>query len=165
MKNLITENEKTVASILHISTFSKYFFPLGNFLFPILLWVVHKDKPFVNENGRQAINFQLSVFLYSVLVALLIFPFLFVYVDDFVTLIQNLDNNSINLDNSNITQISGFVFIVIVVAILLLALFVFEIYAVIMASIYASQGKVYNYPLNISFIPKNSIQTNTSKNT
>ena len=161
MKNLITENEKTVASILHITTFSKYFFPLGNFLFPILLWVVHKDKPFVNENGRQAINFQLSMFLYSVLVALLIFPFLFVYVDDFVTLIQNLDNNSINLDNSNITQISGFVFIVIVVAILLLALFIFEIYAVIMASIYASQGKVYNYPLNIS----NSIQTNTSKNT
>ena len=165
MKNLITENEKTVASILHISTFSKYFFPLGNFLFPILLWVVHKDKPFVNENGRQAINFQLSMFLYSVLIGLLIFPFLFVYVDDFVTLIQKLDNNSINLDNSNITQISGFVFIVIVVAILLLALFVFEIYAVIMASIYASQGKVYNYPLNISFIPKNSIQTNTSKNT
>ncbi len=165
MKNLITENEKTIASILHISTFSKYFFPLGNFLFPILLWVVHKDKPFVNENGRQAINFQLSMFLYSVLIGLLIFPFLFVYVDDFVTLIQNLDNNSINLDNSNITQISGFVFIVIVVAILLLALFIFEIYAVIMASIYASQGKVYNYPLNINFIPKNSIQTNTSKNT
>ncbi len=165
MKNLITENEKTVASILHISTFSKYFFPLGNFLFPILLWVVHKDKPFVNENGRQAINFQLSIFLYSVLIGLLIFPFLFVYVDDFVTLIQKLDNNSINLYNSNITQISGFVFIVIVVAILLLALFVFEIYTVIMASIYASQGKVYNYPLNISFIPKNSTQTNTSKNT
>ena len=165
MKNLITENEKTVASILHISTFSKYFFPLGNFLFPILLWVVHKDKPFVNENGRQAINFQLSIFLYSVLIGLLIFPFLFVYVDDFVTLIQKLDNNSINLYNSNITQISGFVFIVIVVAILLLALFIFEIYAVIMASIYASQGKVYNYPLNISFIPKNSTQTNTSKNT
>ncbi len=165
MKNLITENEKTVASILHITTFSKYFFPLGNFLFPLLLWVVHIGKPFVNENGRQAINFQLSMFSYSVIIALLIFPFLFVYVDDFVTLIQNLDNNSINLDDSNITQISGFVFIVIVVAILLLALFIFEIYAVIMASIYASQGKVYNYPLNISFIPKNSIQTNTSKNT
>ena len=39
-----------------------------------------------------------------------------------------------------------------VVAILLFGVFVFELYAVINATVHANRGKLYNYPLSIPFI-------------
>ena len=65
METKPTNTDKNVAAVTHLSTFSKYFIPFGNFIFPLLLWTVHKDTPFVNEHGRQALNFQLSILVYT----------------------------------------------------------------------------------------------------
>ncbi len=53
--------------------------------------------------------------------------------------------------------------------IILLGLFILELFAVIMASIRASEGKLYNYPLTINFIgsgdpDESNHQSNQSKN-
>lgn len=39
MTTQIINQNKTLAAVLHLSVFTKYFFPLGNFLFPMLLWL------------------------------------------------------------------------------------------------------------------------------
>ena len=67
MEILTTKPDRTVASLIHISTFSKYLLPFGNFILPLILWSAKKNDPFVNEHGKQALNFQISIFLYFVL--------------------------------------------------------------------------------------------------
>jgi len=47
---------------------------LGAIVGPLILWVIKKDQyPFVDEQGKEAVNFQITMFLYSLCAGLLIF--------------------------------------------------------------------------------------------
>lgn len=147
-----SENHKNVAALIHLSTFSKYFFPFGNFLGPLILWTVNKEKPFVNEHGRQALNFQLSILLYAIVITIITIPFFAIFATDFVDLVEVIDRHSHDISFQNIKNFSGYMTLFFVVAILLFGVFVFELYAVINATVHANRGKLYNYPLSIPFI-------------
>lgn len=151
-----SENHKNVAALIHLSTFSKYFFPFGNFLGPLLLWTVNKDKPFVNEHGRQAINFQLSILLYAVIIAILTIPFFAIFATDFVELVDVIDHHVHDVTVQNFKNLSGYATLFFVVALLLFGIFVFELYAVINATVHANRGELYRYPLSIQFIKLSS---------
>lgn len=57
--------------------FSKYFFPFGNFILPLVLWMSNKNQyAFVDYNGKQALNFQISLLLYSILAGVISIPFI-----------------------------------------------------------------------------------------
>ena len=59
-----TKNEKTIAALTHLSALSQYFIPFGNFIFPIIIWSSKKDKSeFIDSNGKNVINFHLSLLL------------------------------------------------------------------------------------------------------
>jgi uncharacterized Tic20 family protein len=72
----------------HLSGLSLYLgVPFGNILGPLLIWLFEKDaSPFVEAQAREALNFQLSMCIYSVssvllafvLVGFLLVPALFV---------------------------------------------------------------------------------------
>jgi uncharacterized protein len=48
--------------------------PFGHILGPLMVWIFkRKEYPFVNEQGKEALNFQLSMTLYALGAALLIF--------------------------------------------------------------------------------------------
>jgi uncharacterized protein len=48
--------------------------PFGNIFGPLIVWLVKKNTyPFVNEQGRESLNFQLSMTIYAIAAALLIF--------------------------------------------------------------------------------------------
>ncbi|MEM7085798.1 MAG: DUF4870 domain-containing protein [Bacteroidota bacterium] len=147
-----SENHKNVAALVHLSTFSKYFFPFGNFLGPLILWTVNKEKPFVNEHGRQALNFQLSILLYAIVITIITIPFFAIFATDFVDLVEAIDRHSHHVSFQNIKNFSGYMTLFFVVAIILFGVFVFELYAVINATVHANRGKLYNYPLSIPFI-------------
>lgn len=152
MDTTISENQKNVASLMHLSTFSKYFFPFGNFIAPLLLWSFNKEKPFADEHGRQAINFQLSIILYSIVIGLISLPFVLIYATDFVSLVEAIDHTVDYVSIQDVKNFSGFVVIFMIAAILLFGLFVIELYAVITATMSAAKGKLYSYPISISFI-------------
>ena len=60
----MTNHQKNIATFIHLSTFSRFIFPFGNFIGPIILWVANKDKSdFIDHHGKQAINFQISILL------------------------------------------------------------------------------------------------------
>ncbi len=155
--------DKTVATFIHISTFSKYFFPFGNFILPLILWTAKKDDPFVDENGKQALNFQISTFLYFVLLCaigvcgLLYWGFQLHWEDT-----MEISHNFIHLGNITGT-ISLFIFAGII-GTLLLALFILEIVCIITAAMKANEGLVYKYPITINFITPTSVGKNQSKN-
>jgi uncharacterized Tic20 family protein len=46
---------------------------VGGFVGPLILWILKKDQyPFVDEQGKEAVNFQLTMLIYSIGAAVLI---------------------------------------------------------------------------------------------
>ena len=155
METTISENQKNTSAFIHLSTFLKYFFPFANFIAPLLIWTFNKEKAFVDEHGKQAINFQLSVLVYTILIVLICLPFVIVFATDFVSLIEAIDHSAGALSVNNIQNLSGYILLFGLAILLLVGLFIFELYAVINASIHASRGLLYKYPFCIPFIKTN----------
>ncbi|HDZ88458.1 MAG TPA: DUF4870 domain-containing protein, partial [Nitrospirae bacterium] len=54
-----------------------YFFPLANIIVPLILWLTKKDEyPLVDDQGKEAINFQISMTLYYIISSILILAFI-----------------------------------------------------------------------------------------
>lgn len=159
---------KTLATVLHLSVFTQFFIPLGNFIFPTLLWLSRKQDPFVDHHGRNALNFQISIFLYSVfllaagVVTCIYFGLKIGFSEPFY-----INHEHIML--GNVGEALPFIIIAAILGIIFLGLFILELFAVITASIRASEGQEYKYPLTINFISsakpeENNRQSNQSKN-
>ncbi|OXA71254.1 hypothetical protein B0A67_12340 [Flavobacterium aquidurense] len=148
-----TTSEKNIATFTHLSTLSQYIIPFGNYIFPILIWTSYKDKSeFVNYNGKQTLNFQLSLLLYTLILALIAIPiFIAVFLQNLPieAVFNNEDFFIRNFDfQGNIALLS-----IGATAVLLFGLLKFvEFFLVIYASIKTSNGELYKYPLTIPFI-------------
>jgi len=89
--------------------------PFGNVLGPLIVWLIKKDEhPFIDQQGKASLNFQISMAIYAII------PFLLVFV--------------------------------IIGIPLLIALAIFDLIFIIMASVKASKGQSQKYPLAIQFI-------------
>jgi uncharacterized Tic20 family protein len=56
------KDARTWAMICHLSALAGYFIPLGNVIGPLIIWAIKKDEyAFVSEQGKEAINFQLTM--------------------------------------------------------------------------------------------------------
>ncbi len=73
MNNSISKDERMWAMLSHISAFAFFVFPaFGNILGPLIIWLIKKEEyPFVDEQGKEALNFQISITIYSLAAALL----------------------------------------------------------------------------------------------
>ncbi len=90
-------NIKNTATLIHLSSLSQYFIPFGNFILPLIIWSTNKDKSeYVDTQGKQVINFQLSLFLYAVVLSLIAIPILF------VTVLKNVPFSDIINDNDEV---------------------------------------------------------------
>ena len=122
---MITRNDKNYSSITHLSGFAGWFFPFGNIIAPLILWVSKKNEStYIDVHGKAAINFQLSLILYCFLLAILILP---------ITILT--------LGLGLIAIIIGFIPAIIL-----------KIVLIISASIKANNGEYYDYPFTIEFI-------------
>ena len=62
------------AMFCHLSALIGFVIPFGNIIGPLVIWVLKKDEyPLVNENGKEALNFQISMTIYILASVLLIF--------------------------------------------------------------------------------------------
>ena len=41
---MLDNHQKNIATFIHLSTFSRFIIPLGNYIGPIVLWMINKDK-------------------------------------------------------------------------------------------------------------------------
>jgi uncharacterized Tic20 family protein len=65
---VLSETERNWAMICHLSAFAGFFFPFGGIIGPLICWLSKKDESaWVSVNGRNSLNFQLSMLLYIVL--------------------------------------------------------------------------------------------------
>ena len=111
----LSETERNWAMLCHLSAFAGFFFPFGGIIGPLICWLSRKDEsPWVNENGKTSMNFQLSILLYMVLALPLCFILLGIPIVMFLG--------------------------------------VLKIVCIIIASVKASKGERFKYPLAIPFI-------------
>ena len=88
------KDARTWGMICHLMSLSGYLIPFGNIIGPLIIWAVKKDEyPFVDDQGKEAMNFQLTltiVFLVCVpLVFLLIgIPLMVAPMKESVTVIR-----------------------------------------------------------------------------
>ncbi len=69
---------------MHLSTFSGGIFPAGNILGPLIIWMIKRDTmPFLSQEAKNCINFQISMTIYliiSTILCLFFVGFFFIFV-------------------------------------------------------------------------------------
>jgi uncharacterized protein len=71
---ILSESERNWAMFCHLSAFAGFFFPFGGIIGPLICWLSKKDESaWVYVNGRDSLNFELSILLYMVLAVPLCF--------------------------------------------------------------------------------------------
>jgi len=145
------ENHRNnIATFIHLSTFTRFIIPLGNFLGPIILWVANKDKSsFVDAHGKQAINFQISILLYTIIIGMLTVPF---FLFNIFNGIDFLDIHAFESIRININKPSPLLYIGGAFAGLAILAFILELVFIVKASLTAREGKLFKYPLTINFL-------------
>ncbi len=148
-----TSNDKNTATLIHLSAFSQYLIPFGNFIFPIILWSALREKSeYINSQGKQTINFQLSMFLYSLVLAFIAVP-IFI-----ISLLKGAELSDIHYSDEAIYEhfMSGNMSTAIIIGAMAVALFILlhilEFFLIIYAAVKTSNGDDFKYPLTIAFL-------------
>jgi uncharacterized Tic20 family protein len=148
-----TTNETNTAALLHLSTLTQYFIPFGNYIFPILIWSAKKNESeFINASGKNVLNFQLSMFLYTLITLLIAIPVFIYTIFKNISIREISDGSDFIIDNFNSGNITGIVILAIVTLLLFCFLKVIEFMLIIYGAVKTSNGEIYNYPLTIRFL-------------
>ena len=68
------KDERMWGMFCHLFALGGYIIPLGNIIGPLIAWLIKKDEyPFVDDQGKESLNFQISITLYLLVSAILIF--------------------------------------------------------------------------------------------
>ncbi|MGA1368592.1 MAG: DUF4870 domain-containing protein [Blastocatellia bacterium] len=69
---MVTKEERSWGILLHLSGLTGLVFPFGNLIAPLVLWLIRKDHSvFLDDQGREALNFQISFSIYVIVSAVL----------------------------------------------------------------------------------------------
>lgn len=65
--------ERQWAMFAHLSALIGFIIPFGNIIGPLVIWMIKKETmPFVDQQGKEALNFQITVTIAMVVSAILI---------------------------------------------------------------------------------------------
>jgi uncharacterized protein len=69
------EKNRSIAMIIHLSALGGFLLPVvGSILFPLIFWRLSRPgNPWLDHHGREAVNFQLGIALFTAIFILLIF--------------------------------------------------------------------------------------------
>lgn len=119
----VQKNIRTWTVLCHASAFLGFFVPAaGHLVGPLLVWLLKRDEsPEIDAHGKESLNFQLSMFIYTAALGVVCFILMFVLI--------------------------GFLLIP-----LFAILYIVDLVLVIIASLKASEGQFYRYPLTVRLI-------------
>lgn len=74
---LVSDEERIYATWMHLSGLSGYVIPFGNVLVPLILWFLkYRDSHYLNLQGIEVLNFQLTIAFYAIFTTILIMIFI-----------------------------------------------------------------------------------------
>jgi uncharacterized Tic20 family protein len=111
-----SSNVRTWNVLCHASALAGFFVPwAGHILGPLIVWLAKRgDAPEIDEQGKESLNFQISMLIYNL--------------------------------------IAGVLCLVLIGFVILGILHILNLVLVIVASIQASEGRLYRYPITIRLI-------------
>jgi len=72
-----SKEEQNWAMICHLSALAGFLIPFGNIVGPLIVWLIKRaEMPLVDSNGKEALNFQITV---SIAIAVCI-PLMFILI-------------------------------------------------------------------------------------
>lgn len=72
MPEIDEKKSRTWGMLCHLTALSGYFVPFGNLLGPLIIWLIKRNEfPFVEEQGKESLNFQISMTIYTIVALLL----------------------------------------------------------------------------------------------
>jgi len=136
-------NPNTNAFLIHISAFAGFIFPFGGIVTPLIAWQTLKDRSqFLDEQGKEAINFNISYTLYMWIIGISILPFAF---GSFFNGHNNFNGFDFDFHFGSLFSAFGLASFVGFIAIARIVL-------IIIAALKVKEGENYTYPLTIKFI-------------
>ena len=67
-----SKDEQNWAMICHLSALAGFVIPFGNLIGPLVVWLMKKDTmPLVDQHGKEALNFQITVTIAALVCVLL----------------------------------------------------------------------------------------------
>ena len=65
---MLRNEEKNWAMACHLAALCMYIgIPFGNILGPLVVWMIKKNEsPFIDDQGKESLNFQISMTLYTI---------------------------------------------------------------------------------------------------
>ena len=119
-----TSEQQTWRVLAHASAFVQLL-GIPSVVGPLVVWLVRRDDPLVEPYARAALNFQLSLFIYFVVGGV-------VAVIALVTIIG--------------------IGLALLIGVVLFVLFILELVFALMATLAASRGELYVYPMSLQLI-------------
>ena len=72
IETTLSKDERTWAMLCHFSTYIGFIFPFGNIIVPLIIWLSKReDLPLVEDQGREVLNFQISMTIYFIISGIL----------------------------------------------------------------------------------------------
>jgi uncharacterized Tic20 family protein len=69
-----SKEQRTWAMVAHLSAFAYYVTGIGHLLGPLIVWLMKRDgNPFVDDQGKEALNFQISITIYGIAAVVMCF--------------------------------------------------------------------------------------------
>lgn len=123
-ENAVSADQQTWRVVAHASAFIQLV-GIPSVVGPLVVWLMRRQDPIVEPHARAALNFQLSLLIYFV-------------VGGFIAVLA-------------LVTIIGILLSVLIVALLFL-LFLLELVFALLATLAASRGELYRYPMSIELI-------------
>ncbi len=159
MTNTLSKHERNLSALIHASTFSKFFIPFGNFIIPLVLWTANKKEyEFVDYNGKQALNFQISMLLYSIALGIISIPFIIGFFPDLfdwnhfgLNGLSHYNNFNLHFDREDF-HFGKWMLPIGFAGLAQGALWIVNIVYTILATVRTNEGQTFQYPITINFI-------------
>lgn len=118
-----SKDENMWAMFCHLSALAGLLIPTGNIVGPLVVWLVKKDEmPLVNDQGKESLNFQISLTIYFVIASAISGILIMAFIG------------------------------IILLPIVVVGFPIFGTVMAIIAALRANEGQAYRYPLCIRFI-------------
>jgi len=112
--------------------------------------MANKQKSdFIDQHGKQAINFQISVLLYAIIIGTVSVPF---FIFKLFSGLDIIDFNGFNNFHINVGEPSALLYIGGGLGVLAVIAFIIELALIVKASLAARDGRNFKYPLTINFL-------------
>lgn len=119
-------DDRTYATLMHLSLLAHMVLPYVAIIAPVIMWNMKKNESgYIDDHGREAMNFQISLLIYSILLPIIAIPIglLLLGIGIFVTV-----------------PLAAFF------------PYVLGLVGLIMAAMAANRGEMYRYPMTIRFL-------------